>query len=73
MTEMMAIRYKVELEDLKTQTTHLACECKKALMLTNHPEASNAIDLCNKFLMPPARQRKDKTNESLCSLWEGQH
>ena len=67
---MMAIKYKVELEDLKTQTTHLACE---SLMLINHLETSKAIDLCNKFLMPAARERKGKTNEFLCSLWEGQH
>ena len=28
--------YKVELEELKVQTTHLASECKKALMMFEH-------------------------------------
>lgn len=68
LAEMMANKYKLELEELKTQTAHLATECKKALMLI---EAPKAIDLCNKFLMPGAREKKDKINESLHSLWEG--
>ena len=70
---MKANKYKMELQELKAQATHLATECKKALMLVKHPGTAKAINLCNSFLMPAARQRKDKMNESLCLLWEGQY
>ena len=73
LTEVKANKYRIELEELKAQATHLASECKKALLLVNHPETSKAIDLCNNFLMPTGRQKKEKINESLRSLWKGQY
>ena len=77
-TEAMAIKCKAELEEVKSKAVQLSNECKKALMLFDHPEASKAINLCNQFLLPATKHSQDKhsqeekANESLRMLWEGQ-
>ena len=72
LSEIIENKYRMELEDLKVQTFHLASECKKALMQavpSNDPQVLKAINLCDKFLASKSQKRKKVQNESLKSLW----